>query len=585
MTTEKKKSEATWAPPKIVEATEEQAAEPAPESQPAAGAAATAHVVSSIFKGRAGKQAATFVATLTLRHNGQGEAPAAVELFPAGVAVLGFKGPDSVYLSSDYGPTSAVLTGPGSVTIQIKIVVGYQTDTTGHRLTLPLPPAPGHQLIFSVPEKQRSIRVTPAVEVKQSPAKAKAESSSTQVSAAIGPVEQVCIEWTGENQARPRVRAEVGSVAAVTDRRLSMSTRIAYEIHGAGVSNLVLQLPEGAELLGAEAEGLREWQIDRQQIELTFNRSMLGHLTVMLYWEVEIDLEGPFEVPRLTLRDAEREQGYLALESRTNIEISEQQASGIDSIDVRDLPRTVWALCQGPPLMAYKYLEPSYGLTVSVTRHREVEVLVATVDRAFCQSVLVEEGQMETQLRLEVRNNQKQFLRLALPHNAVLWGAFVAGRPVKPAMDHEQHRTLIALEKSSSSDGTDRAFLVEVVYISKLERMGKKGELQLFLPAIDMPINHLFFRIFLPDSHKYSHFESSLNPLESFTQPWPDGSAAQGDGAAPRLVHQQKSEQNDPIQAVRVEPPGIGVERRFERLLLIEGSTELRFRYKRRWGR
>jgi hypothetical protein len=249
------------------------------------------------------------------------------------------------------------------------------------------------------------------------------------------------------------------------------------------------------------------------------------------------------------------------------------------------LPRSVWELCQGPPLLAYKYLESGYRLDVTVARHREVEVLVAAVERAYCQSVLVEEGQMETQQRLEVRNNQKQFLRLKLPHNAALWGVFVAGRPVKPAVDHAEHRTLIALEKSVSSEGGGQTFPVEIVYLSKLERMGKKGGVQMFLPAIDLPINHLLFRLFLPESYKYSNFEGGLNQVDSFSQPWPETAVTDGTTAPPRLVDQQAGGDSQELRPVRVDPPRIGEERRFERMLLLEGGSELRFRYKRRWRR
>ena len=72
-----------------------------------------------------------------------------------------------------------------------------------------------------------------------------------------------------------------------------------------------------------------------------------------------------------------------------------------------------------------------------------IEVLVATIDTAFVEATLVEDGRLATKVTFHVRNNQKQFLRVQLPEHSIVWSTFVADNPVKPATDAQRPGTVL----------------------------------------------------------------------------------------------------------------------------------------------
>jgi len=106
------------------------------------------------------------------------------------------------------------------------------------------------------------------------------------------------------------------------------------------------------------------------------------------------------------------------------------------------------------------------------------------------------DGKMLVQSRFAVRNNQRNFLKLNLPTNAVLWSASVGGRPIRPgrALDGS---LLLPLEKTRSGDEAP-AFVVEVSYLDHTPAWSDKGRVRLSLLAVDLPISKSRFLLHHP---------------------------------------------------------------------------------------
>jgi hypothetical protein len=94
---------------------------------------------------------------------------------------------------------------------------------------------------------------------------------------------------------------------------------------------------------------------------------------------------------------------------------------------------------------------------------------------------------MLVQSRFAVRNNQRNFLKLSLPANAVLWSASVAGRPVRPGRAPDGS-LLLPLEKTRSGDEAP-AFVVEVSYLDHTAAWSDRGHVRISLLAVDLPIS------------------------------------------------------------------------------------------------
>src|SRR5262249_50282464 len=84
-------------------------------------------------------------------------------------------------------------------------------------------------------------------------------------------------------------------------------------------------------------------------------------------------------------------------------------------------------------------------------------------------------------------NNQRSFVKIALPQGAVVWGASPAGKPVKPGQSPDG-ALLIPLEKAHAGEEAT-PFALEVLYLVRAPAWSDKGRAALALPALDLPIS------------------------------------------------------------------------------------------------
>ena len=133
--------------------------------------------------------------------------------------------------------------------------------------------------------------------------------------------------------------------------------------------------------------------------------------------------------------EAERETGGIAVEVLGAGEITERQPQALEPADALDLGSIV-AGRESPSMVAFRF-KPVAGtaaraLAVRVIRYATQAVQVANVDEARYQVLSTEEGKTLVRARYAVRNNHRSLMSVALPVDATLWSASVAGRVVRP---------------------------------------------------------------------------------------------------------------------------------------------------------
>jgi hypothetical protein len=127
------------------------------------------------------------------------------------------------------------------------------------------------------------------------------------------------------------------------------------------------------------------------------------------------------------------------------------------------------------------------SLTVTVIRYTPQAVLVANVEEARYRILASEDGRLLVEARYAVRNNQRSFLKVAMPSGSTLWSATVAGRPIRPGVA-EQDAVLLPLEKGRAGEDAP-TFVVELVYLQGIDSWADKGRARLGLPALDLPVS------------------------------------------------------------------------------------------------
>jgi hypothetical protein len=288
----------------------------------------------------------------------------------------------------------------------------------------------------------------------------------------------------------------------------------------------------------------------------------------------------------VTNKDISRETGFVAVETRTNVEVNELNCDGLSMIDTREVPAKLNSMAVNPLLLCYKFVAPEFSLALDIKKHQDVEVLIAVVDSAFFTATYSGEGSAMFRMVLLIRNTQKQYIRVTLPSkDCEIWSTLVAGSAVKPALDGDG-KVMIPLKKSSKSDSKDshNAFQVEFIYLVKSPAMTNRSTLSIPFPYCDIPVNQLFVNVFLPDSFRYGEFEG-MREVRNWTKSLPSAPSSSPSSLVSvdkannfrfELSKNAKSNKQDDAKSkggrvagvlpVRIDMPQVGQQFRFEQL-------------------
>jgi hypothetical protein len=166
---------------------------------------------------------------------------------------------------------------------------------------------------------------------------------------------------------------------------------------------------------------------------------------------------------------------------------------------------------------AYRLVEPAFALPLQLERHEAAKLLPAHVNNITFTSVISDDGEMLTQVRLEMVPGDKRLLNLTLPKDARFWFAFVNQSGVWPW--REQDRYLIPLEQQSRGSN---AIPVEVFYSSHIGSTGGRArDLDLAAPKCDLPLENLTWRVWLSDKWQLRHWAGSLQLQQDEIVPRP----------------------------------------------------------------
>jgi hypothetical protein len=169
-------------------------------------------------------------------------------------------------------------------------------------------------------------------------------------------------------------------------------------------------------------------------------------------------------------------------------------------IDVRELNAALQSLARLPILSAFRYQRSATalpGLTVDVKRFADAGVLAAVADRAVATTLVTTEGRALTEIALQVQNRAQPFLKVALPAGATMVSVEVAGEAAKPVTGADGTRVPL-LRPGFRPAGTYR---VSFVYMHAGTPFLRKGDFQMTLPRMDIPVGLVEWEVFVPEQY------------------------------------------------------------------------------------
>lgn len=385
-----------------------------------------------------------------------------------------------------------------------------------------------------------------------------------------------------------RVDASVSTLVQVGEGLVRAHAVVDHVIRFQGVSALRFAVPEGFAVLDVKAAGMSRWQVEGGELAVDLNWEALGPVRVDVDLERVLDGGGEVQAPMLRPLGVARTKGYLGVTADGTLEVAGAKVTGASVVDVRALPAGLLTLTHQPVLLGYKYLDDEAALTLSVTQHHDVAVLVTLLDQATATTMFTVDGRRITSVAWAVRNNRRQFLRVKMPEGAEIWSAAVGGRAVQPAASTDGH-VLVPLLRSADAGGAVSAFGVELVYVESMDGPDSAGAgtFTASLPQVDAPTTYVAWTVFAPDQAKVDlrHVTGNVRHVASLSQPLGPMEAlvvTAQQPAANRAATAMVSSGGlgEGTEPVRVKLPLEGRPYHFEKLLALDETLTVGFGYR-----
>jgi hypothetical protein len=287
-----------------------------------------------------------------------------------------------------------------------------------------------------------------------------------------------------------RTRARVTSVVGLGEDISQVTANVRIEVLQGLAREVSLALPPALVINQVTGATIADWDVNSGTLRVRLLDPISSEVSFVVQGDTRTPREGAIAIPLVRVPSAERESGGVAVDVVGAGEIAERQTRGLDPADPTDLGEIV-AGRESPSMVAYRW-RPLAGndvrsLTVTVVRYTPQAVLIANVEEARYRALASEDGRLLVEARYAVRNNQRSFLKVTMPPASTLWSAKVSGRPIRPGVA-ERDGVLLPLEKGRAGEEAP-TFVVDLVYLQRVDDWRDKGRAHIELPALDLPVS------------------------------------------------------------------------------------------------
>jgi hypothetical protein len=296
-----------------------------------------------------------------------------------------------------------------------------------------------------------------------------------------------------------RLRGSLTQLLGLGEDSTSINAEVNLEVTQGAAHEVKIQIPDKVTINQVLGAMVADWEVKNGELSVSFLEPVEQSGRFVITGESRSPRDGSMDIPLLRLLNAERETGGVAVEVLGAGEIKDLKTEGLENADATDLGELV-ANRQSPSLAAFRF-RPGEGkmaraLNVTIARYTPQAVLMANVEEARYQVLASSEGKTFVQARYAVRNNQRNFLKITLPAGATLWSASLSGKAVRPGQAPDGS-LLLPLDKARAGEEAP-AFAVEVVYLIRGTAWNDKGQFQVGLPALDLPVSRTGLLLYHP---------------------------------------------------------------------------------------
>ena len=401
----------------------------------------------------------------------------------------------------------ALVAGPASFSATLEWGSSITTSPGRGSFVLPVPPAGSVTATFDVPGEQSDLRVSPGLVLRRTSA-----GGRTIIEATLDPGSPTQVWWSSRETgpaAAPRdtrLLADVKTLVTIGDADLRLLSLVDLTVVQGEPTEFEIRIPSGYEVAGVTGSSLDRSEQQGERVLLVVSSPARRRHQFLLNLE-RAGAGGSFELQTglPSVPAAQRETGEVAIEGIGTLEISSADVPGLRRMDVREVDPALTSVARQSLLSAYRYQRSATGvpsLALKVTRFPDAAVLAAIAERAVATTLVTSTGRALTEVTLWLRNRAQPFMKVSLPPGASMLSVEVAGSPAKPAEGVDGMRVPL-LRPGFRPEGP---YTVSFVYLHAGAAFAKKGDMQMTLPRMDVPVSVVEWELFLPDQYRADRF-------------------------------------------------------------------------------
>ncbi len=414
---------------------------------------------------------------------------------------------------------SAVFNHQGRAELQLDIVLPVTSTAANESISLPPAVAGITQASIQLPRQGAEVKLTGGFLSEKSEVAAK----SRWVGYGRGS-EPLVFTWWKKNEdhrsSQPlRMRGSLTEFIGLGEDSTSIQAEVNAEILQGAAQEIRIQLPDKVAINQVAGAMVADWEMRPGELAVTFLEPVEKTARFLIGGETRTPRDGQIDIPLARLLNVERETGGVAVEVLGAGEIKDLKSAGLESADASDLGEFV-SNRQSPSLVAFRFrsgdAKAIRSLAVNVARYTQEAVLMANIEEARYRILMSNEGKSLVQARYAIRNNQRNFLKITLPPNAVVWSATLSGKPIRPGQASDGS-LLLPLEKARAGEDAP-AFSAEVLYVIRGDSWDNNGKCKLALPVLDLPVSRTGLQYFYPPWYKVTP-EPGVFRMQAYQEP------------------------------------------------------------------
>ncbi len=405
----------------------------------------------------------------------------------------------------------ALLPGPSEFSATLDVGLPLNMEPGRASFSLPVPSAGAARLVLSIPGEQTQVTLSQGLITNRS-----SSNGRTRIEATLVPGATTVVGWASRLVSPPaapkevRFLSDVKTLVSVSDAELSMTALAEVTVLQGEPEMFTLHAPEGYELLTATGPTLESSDVEGRNVVLHVTSPQArSHPFLVSFGRANMTPKA--DIALVTFEGAQRETGELLIEGEGAIELKATEHGGLRRMDLKEASPYLDSLARNAPESAFRYQKKT-GEAPSVSlewvRFPDSNVLSAVAQRAVVTTLVTSEGRSLTEVRLTLRNRSQPFLKVGLPTGATILSAEVSGEKVKPVEGADGNRVPLLRPGFRPAD----LYTVSFVFLHAGAPFSKKGNADLVLPKMDLPVSFLEWEVFLPSRYALADFGGDAIP-------------------------------------------------------------------------